>query len=422
MQTKIYATAIAALLICSTINENSIHAENWPNWRGPTSNGVAQGKDYPVEWSSSKNIAWKVKLPGGSGSTPAVWEDRIFVTRPADGKNALLCLDRKSGSTLWEKKIGTERKGKHKKGSGSNPSPTTDGSHVYVYYKSGDLACLDFKGNIVWQHNLQKMYGEDTLWWDLGTSPVLTSKYIIVACMQSGPSYVAAFDKATGKLAWKVPRILEAPEEAAQSYSTPIVVGEDGKEVLIVLGADHVTAHSATDGKEQWRVGGLNPTGHKYFRSIASPVVTDEMVFAPYARGATLTAIRRGGSGDVTKSHVAWVMRGNSPDVPTPTTANGRVYVLSDKGIVTCLDQKKGQEIWQGNLPKHRDKYSSSPVLADGRLYVTREDGTTFVLSAGDKFELLAENKLGEFTLATPVFNNGQVLLRSFEHLYCVGK
>ena len=361
-------------------------------------------------------------MPGGAGSTPAVWGDRIFVSSGDGGKNALLCLDRKTGSTLWKKTIGSERKGKHKKGSGANPSPTTNGKHVYVYYKSGDLACFDYEGNIVWQHNLQKMYGKDTLWWDLGTSPVLTKKYLIVACMQSGPSYVAAFDKASGKLAWKVDRVLKAPKESAQSYSTPIVVEEDDAEKLIVLGADHVTAHSVADGKELWRAGGLNPTGHEFFRSIASPVVADGIVFAPYARGKNLTAIKMGGSGDVTKSHVAWAIHSDTPDVPSPTAAGGRVYILSDKGTVTCLDTKTGKQVWQGKLPKHRDKYSSSPVIADGRLYVTREDGTTFVLATGDTFKQLAENRLGEFTLATPVFNNGQVLIRTFEHLYCIGK
>ena len=383
---------------------------------------MAPGKDYPLKWSSSENVAWRVKLPGGAGSTPAVWGDRIFVVSGDAGNNALLCLKRKTGRTLWKKTIGAERKGKHKKGSGANPSPTTDGKHVYVYYKSGDLACLDFDGNIVWQHNLQKLYGEDTLWWDLGTSPVLTKKYLVVACMQSGPSYLAAFDKTTGKLAWKVARMLKAPEESAQSYSTPIVIEDGGSEKLVVLGADHVTMHAVADGKELWRVGGLNPTGHKFFRSIASPVVADGMVFAPYARGKNLTAIRMGGSGDVTKTHVAWTMDSNTPDVPTPVAVGGRVYVLSDKGTMTCLDLKTGRQVWQGTLPKHRAKYSSSPVVADGRIYATREDGMTFVLDTGDEFKQLAANQLGEFTLATPVFNNGQVLIRTFEHLYCIGK
>jgi outer membrane protein assembly factor BamB len=397
-------------------------AENWPNWRGPTSNGVAAGKDYPAKWSATENVAWKVKLPSGSGSTPAVWEDRIFVSSAEGDKNTLLCLDRKNGETLWKATIGSERKGKHKKGSGANPSPITDGTHVFAYYKSGDLACLDMTGKVVWQQNLQEMYGEDTLWWDLGTSPVLTQKYVVIACMQSGPSYLAAFEKATGKLAWKEARMLSAPEESAQSYTTPVVMEERGAETLIVLGADHVTAHNAADGKELWRVGGLNPTGHQYFRSIASPVVSDGIVFAPYARGETLTAIRLGGSGDVTGSHVAWTMKGHSSDVPTPAAVDGRVYVLADNGTVSCLDQKTGKKIWQGSLPKHRDNFSSSPIVAGDRIYMTREDGTTFVLATGDEFKLLVENKLGEFTLATPVFNNEQVLIRTFEHLYCIGK
>src|SRR5262249_14040398 len=172
--------------------------------------------------------------------------------------NGVFCLNA-DGTRAWQKKIGQERPGKNGKASGCNPSAVTDGKHIFVYFKSGDLACLDFQGNVVWQHNLQKMYGEDTLWWDLGTSPVLTRNYVVVAVMQTGPSYLIAFDKKTGKKAWKHDRNLNAPVEAAQSYTTPVVVDEQGREMIVVLGADYVTAHDAADGREIWRVGSLNP-------------------------------------------------------------------------------------------------------------------------------------------------------------------
>lgn len=411
------------LTVCLVVaGVSSAFAENWPNWRGPNHNGVATGKSFPTAWSiaDNVNIAWKVELPGKGSSTPVVWGDSIFLTSADQGRNALLTYDRQ-GKEKWRVKFGSERPGKNKKASGCNPSCVTDGHNVFAYFKNGDLACVDFAGKIVWQANLQDKFGEDTLWWDLGTSPVLTKAHCVIAVMQTGPSYLVAFDKATGQVAWKEDRNLGAPEEAAQSYSTPVVLDDNGKETLVVLGADHVTAHDATNGKELWRVGGLNPTGHKYFRSIASAVVENGIVVAPYARTETITAVKLGGNGDVTASHIAWTKKGNGTDVPTPAAADGKVYVLTDKGTVTCMEIKTGSEIWTGQVEKNRFGFSASPVLADGKVYCTREDGKTFVLSAGPEFKVLAANELdGTQTVATPVFADGKILIRTDTHLYCI--
>ena len=242
-----------------------------------------QGDHYPTHLEQDRKRArGKSTLPGKGASTPVVWGKQIFLTCGVDGQNTVLSLDR-AGKTLWQTAVGQERTGKHKKATGSNPSAVTDGEHVFVYFKSGDLACLDFDGKIVWRQNLQQLYGEDTLWWDLGTSPVLTKNAVVVAVMQTGPSYLAAFDKSTGQVSWKEDRNVDAPSEAAQSYSTPLVLQEGSREILVVLGADHVTGARRATGKELWRVGGLNPTGQKFFRSIASPVAADGIVVAPYA-------------------------------------------------------------------------------------------------------------------------------------------
>ena len=413
--------AVTFLLLLS-----EAHSENWPGWRGPQGNGVASSADFPTSWNRTKNIKWKFALPGKGGSTPAVWENSILLTLNKSEKNSLLHLDR-TGKKVWQIDLGKERAGKHRKASGCNPSPCTDGELIFAYFKSGDLACVDFKGKVVWQTNLQDDYGEDTLWWDLGTSPVLTKNHVVVACMQSppSPSYLAAFEKKTGKLVWKQSRELNAPEEAAQSYSTPVVIThqdqEEDQEEIIVLGADHVTAHDATTGKELWRAGGLNPTNHHYFRSIASPVVSDNYVIAPYARGKSLTAIKLGGQGDVTKSHVAWKQK-TGADVPTPAAVKGKVYNCTDKGEVTCFEIKSGKELWTHLLEKNRNAYSSSPILAGNHIYLTREDGTTFVLRTDKKGQLIAKNELDESTVATPVLVDGLILIRTFENLYCIGK
>ncbi|MEW4487956.1 PQQ-binding-like beta-propeller repeat protein [Thalassoglobus sp. JC818] len=401
----------------------AVIAGDWTNWRGPGIDGTVESGNYAVEWSDDKNLAWSISLPSRSGSTPIVLGDKIFVSCTIDEKNGLLCLNRQ-GETVWQQTLGEAKAGKHKKASASNPSPVTDGEYVFVYYKNGDFAALNLEGEIIWQKNLQAAYGEDTLWWDLGTSPVLTKDHVVIACMQSppSPSYLAAFDKETGEEVWKVDRELGAPEEAAQSYSTPVVTEYEGQEQIVVLGADFVTCHSAQNGKELWRVGTLNPDQERFFRSIASPVITNGIVIAPYARGATLTAIRMGGSGNVTQSHVLWTKKDFSSDVPTPAAIDGKVFLCTDKGEVGCIDAESGEELWKVETPKNRLKFSSSPILAGNRLYLVREDAVTFVVDT-DRKKIIATNELGsdEFIVSTPVFTDGQILIRTFDHLYCIG-
>ena len=432
------AGAMLAVWAVAAFSPQPARADNWPNWRGPALDGVAGGSGYVSSWSPTEHVLWRVKMPGLGASTPAVWGDHVVVTCEIDGKNAAICLDR-AGKERWRRELGEVAAGKHKKATGCNSSPVTDGTHVWVYYKSGELACLSLTdGAIVWKTNLQETFGENTLWWDLGTSPVLTSKAVVVAVMQTGPSYLAAFDRTTGGLLWKHDRMLDAPEEAAQSYSTPLVVAGDAAkdepaEMLFVLGADHVTAHNAADGRELWRVGGLNPTGHKYFRSIASPVVAGDLVIAPYARGATITAIRRGGSGDVTTSHVAWVRTDLGADVPTPAVRDDRIVVCTDKGKVECVAAATGKTLFATELPKNRSSYSASPVIVDGRVIVTREDGESSVLAwptqvnpqaaagAAD-FKLLGQGIVDEMTVATPVCVDGRIFLRTHDSLWCLGE
>ena len=410
---------VCALILTALVAAGAL-ADNWPHWRGPGSAGVAPDGTFPTKWSKTENVAWKIDLPGRGASTPVVWEDHIFVTCGSGGENALFCFDRQ-GNKRWEKTFGRERAGKNRKASGSNPSPVTDGQRVWVYYKSGDFACVDFDGNVVWQKNLQADYGKDTLWWDLGTSPVLTGELVVVACMQDGPSYLAGFNKQSGDEVWKVARQFDTPIESDQSYTTPVVLSEGGEETIIVLGADHVTAHDANSGEELWRVG-LNPKQGENFRSIASPVVIDGLLIAPYARGDTLTAIRLGGRGDVTGSHVAWVKEDVASDIPTPAVADGKIYVCRDRGEVLCLDAETGNKLWSQRMERSRTAYSSSPMLAGGHLYITREDGKTFVLDVSEEGKLVAANELGEQTVATPVPADGKILIHTMESLYCIGK
>ena len=419
---------IALLAIAPVV---SVSAGDWPTWRGPNGNGVADGADYPVEWTEN-DVKWKFHLEGIGASTPAVVGEQIFVTTTQGGTNHVICLGM-DGRQQWSKQLGRSIEGKQgKDGTGANPSPVCDGERVFVYFKSGDFGCFSLQGELVWETNVFERFAKvtsETLWWDLGTSPILTKDAVVVTMMHSGPSYLAAFNRMDGSLLWKHDRLTDAPREAAQSYTTPVVTtNSDGKEVIIVTGADYVTCHDAASGDELWRVGSLNPESNEYFRSISSSVAADGVVVVPYARGGTLTAIQLGGSGNVNDSHVLWTNKDTSADVPTPTIANDRVFVVrdvkNDRGTVDCLDLKTGSTIWSGQLEKHRLTFRASPVLADGKLYVTRQDGTIFVLDAlGDSFSVLATNKVAdEHTVASPVFVNGKVLLRTQDHIFLISK
>ncbi|MDB4413192.1 PQQ-like beta-propeller repeat protein [Pirellulaceae bacterium] len=411
--------SVSAVLLILFVSTTCFADENWPNWRGPNSNGVANGDHYPTSWGEQENVKWKADLPAFGSSTPAVWGEKIFVTTPNQGENFVYCYDF-SGKKLWEAKIGKAETKKHNMASSSNPSPVTDGKHVWVYFKSGDFGCLDFGGKVVWTTNLQSKFGDDTLWWDLGTSPVLTKEYVVVACMQEGPSYVAAFKKNSGELAWKQDRTFDVPKENEQSYTTPIVNIRNDKEEIIVLGADAITAHDSASGKEIWRVGGLNPDNKQYWRSISSAVLDDGVLYAPYARGGTLTAVKVGGQGDTTKENTLWTKSKISIDVPTPTVKGDKVYICNDKGVIECIDKKSGNTIWKSEK-LGRGKFYSSPIIGGENIYATSDDGTTYVVNLVSK-KVVGKNRLGSKTAASPVLVHGKILIRASDALYCIGK
>lgn len=391
-------------------------AENWPQWRGPDASAVVSSGNYPASITED-NIAWKVELPGRGCSTPAVWGDQIFVTTGIDGSDGVVCYDF-AGKEQWQHLFGPERAGKHKNGSGSNSSPVTDGENLIVYYKSGTLSCLDLAGKVLWETNLQEQYGEDTLWWDLGTSPVLVDDLVIVAVMNDGDGFLVALDLATGKEAWKTDRVYEVPKECDNSYTTPSLSSD--KKVIVTLGADHVTGHDVQTGKLLWECGGLNPAGEAAQRTIASPTVTGDIAIVPYRRGEMLTAIELGGQGDITSTGKLWEVPAKAGDVPTPLVNDGKVIVLSDRGDLTCLNIESGEELWTAELPRGRAKYFSSPILANGLLYCLREDGAINVGQIADGYEQLSEYNFDEQCVATPIPIRDQLLIRGSEHLFLV--
>ncbi len=396
---------------------------DWPSWRGIDDSGSVADGDYPEE-ISDQTIRWKTPLPGKGCSTPIVVNDTIYLTAPKDGNDSLLAMDW-DGKIKWTTSFGAEVKGKHRNGSGSNASPVSDGDAIYVYFKSGTFAAVEPDGSIRWQTNIVERFGKDTLFWDHGTSPVLTDQNAVLARMHNGESWLAAFDKKTGKLAWKVARNYETPVECDHGYTSPLVIQHDGKQALLVWGAEHVTIHDATDGSTLLSCGGFNPESNKLWPAIAMPVIVDDVAVIAYGRNdrklPLMFGIRLSGSGDVTASNHLWQRDDISTFVPSPIAYQGRVYMVRDRGEVECLDPATGKTIWSDALPKARSSYYASPLIANGILYAPREDGALFIASVkNDQFKLLSENELNEPVIGSPVPERGNVLIRGEKHLYCI--
>ncbi|HKY23008.1 MAG TPA: PQQ-binding-like beta-propeller repeat protein [Vicinamibacterales bacterium] len=418
--TKIRALVTAACII--GVASTEVRAENWPQWRGPSANGISSETDLPVQWSATENIAWKVALPSWSGSTPIVWGDRIFLNVAENGSLFLWAVDRNKGVPLWKQHLG-DGDHRQRKQNMSSPSPVTDGTNVWVMTGTGILKAFDFNGKEIWMRDIQKDHGRFGLNWGYGSSPMLHGDSLYVQVLHGmktdDPSYVMRISKASGRTIWRVERPTIAQRESPDAYTTPTLV-RAGKDLeLVITGGDAVTGHDVNTGKELWRADTLNPSNDFNYRIVASPVVHGELIIVP-SRERPMLAMKPGGRGNVATSHVMWSFE-NGPDVPTPVTDGTYVYVINDRGIVWCLDAKTGKEIY-GKMRLRPSTYSGSAVLADGKLYITNEDGLTTVLRAGPKFEVLAENNFDDYTLSSPAISDGQIFIRTTASLWAVGK
>jgi outer membrane protein assembly factor BamB len=410
---------------------------NWPQWRGPESNGSApKAHDLPVTWTDSQNVLWRTKLPSWSAATPAVWQNWIFITSTEEGsprlrseipgdaardKIFLIALDRKDGSIRWQRQIDSGNKMFRKQNSAS-PSPITDGKHVWIMTGNGIFSCFTLDGKEVWKRDIQEDYGKFGLNHGYASTPLLHNERLYVQVLHGmktdDPSYILAIDRLTGKALWKVERPTDAQMESPDNYATPQMVAVGGKLQLVISGADYVTGHDPDTGRELWRIGGFNPTNNRANRTIASSLVIGEDVFTSSTRGRPFIAFHAGGSGDITRKSELWT-NNLGADVPTPTTDDKYLYVLGDNGVMNCIEAKTGNVAYQGKRTES-GTYSASPLLADGKIYCISEDGTTTVVKAGPVFEILGVSKLDSLTLASPVAVDNQIFIRNADYLYCI--
>ena len=423
MRSHAIVTIPAAAWLAVTAAAGIAEAEHWPAWRGPTGDGVSSETNLPVEWDTERNIAWKLPMPAWSGSTPIVWGDLIFLNVAVDDDNIeLWCLDRDTGRSLWTRHLSDGNR-RLRKQNMSSPSPVTDGEHVWVMTGTGILKAFDVAGNELWMRDIPASYGRFGLNWGYASSPLLHDGALFVQVLHGmrtdDPSYVLRIDALTGETIWRVERPTLAVRESPDSYATPALLEYDGTTEIVITGGDAVTGHDPATGRELWRADGLNPTRQRDYRIVASPFVRDGVIYAP-TRVRPLLALRPGGRGDVLDSHVIW-STDNGPDVPTPVTDGEYFYVVNDRGIVFVTDAKTGEPVY-GPQRIRRGTYSASPVLADGRIYVTNESGMTTVLRAGPEFEVLAENDFDDYCLSSPAVSEGQIFIRTTGYLYAIGE
>jgi outer membrane protein assembly factor BamB len=447
---------LSSVLILAALGGSMYSQENWPRWRGPHQNGICDSTDLPTTWSLPDNIQWKTALPHWSAATPVIWGDRVFVlspskpeadaSRPAEAASTpqrgrrrggggrsdpggpllyLICLDKIDGKVLWQRELDNKNQ-IHRKQNDASPSPVTDGMYVWTVTGTGVVSAYDMEGRQIWKKDLQKEYGPFGLNWGYASSPLLYEGRLFVEVLHGmktdDPSYIVAFDASTGNVDWRQERPTDAQRESPDAYTTPVLVRHEGRTEIVISGADYVTGHDPQTGKEIWRAGGLNPLKRPNYRVVGTPVFSNGIIYAP-TRKNPLLALRAGGIGDVTTSHLVWKYEGSgAPDVPSPLCDGKYFYMVDDRGLVTCLDAAEGTLVY-GPEPTREGIVSASPILSAGRLYILNEQGVTTVISAGPEFKILASNLLdGSYTLASPAVSGSHVFIRTGTHVYCIGE
>jgi outer membrane protein assembly factor BamB len=407
----------------------SLGAENWPGWRGPRGDGTSREKQAPVKWSVTDNIAWKVAIQGKGHSSPVIWGDKVFLIAclPEKEERVLMCLDRRNGKTLWQNTIlKTPLETLHRLNSRASGTPVTDGKLVYVTVMKVDnrkipapnvgstrlitpgtifVAAYDMAGNKKWTVEV----GEFISAHGFNACPILYRDLVIINGDHDGNAYLAALDRQTGKLRWKIDR-----KNKTRSYATPIIRTIGGREQMILCGSKSVASYDPANGKQHWTIDG--PTE----QFVASMVYNGKYVFVTGGFPERhILAIRPEGRGNVTETHIAWRTKRGAAYVPSPIVVGPYFLIVSDSGIASCFNAEDGNRLWMERLG---GGHSASTVSANGLVYFVSDKGITTVLRAGAKFDVVAKNDLKELVSSSPAISQGQLFIRGEKHLFCIGK
>ncbi len=436
-----------ALVLLGAALGVAVEATDWPQWRGPRGIGVSDASNLPERWSATENVVWKAPIAGAGISTPVIAGGIVYVTsqigrglsrqgpRLVQGGDAAVAGERALGGSraaqehdggtwfvieafneadgkrLWEYRIAAEGPlpEVHDKHNLASPSPVTDGNLVFAWFGTGQIVALDRAGKLVWERHLGREIAPFDINWGHSSSPALYGDLLLLLCDHEPASYLLAVDKRTGKDRWKVDR-----GKGRASYSTPLVVETSGRAEVIVNSSERIDAYDAKTGAFLWHAGGTNRF------PIPMPVVHEGTIYASRGyRSGPYLAIRPGGRGDVSSSHVIWHVPTGAPYVSSLVHYQGLIYMATDNGILTIADASDGSKVWQGRVG---GVFSASPVAGDGKVYLQSESGETIVLRAGRGAEIISRNTIGERTLASMAISNSRIFLRSDESLFCVGR
>lgn len=408
---------LSCVVLWLSISQSAL-AENWVRFRGPNGQGISSEQNLPLRWSAEENVAWKTPIPGVAWSSPIVFEDRVFLTTATEeGVSCrVICVDRRSGEVQWNTEVHRQVPGpKRQQNSYATPTPVTDGKRVYAVFYDGTAVAVDFEGKRVWKNSEVKFHSLH----GLGASPVLSGDQIIMPFDGSSPdektvgwkvpweqAVVVAFDAADGSIRWKGQR---GPSRVG--HVTPILINDGA--AIVSAGGDKVQAFDTESGKRIWSIysqgEGVTP----------SPVLGEGIIFTSSGfEEPTIRAIRLGGRGDVTKTHIAWEQKRGVPVLASPLYVPPHLYTITRDNILHCIDAATGDVVWVERL---RGAYSASPVLAEGRIYIMSEEGVTIVLKPGAKYDEIARNTLEEGCLASMAVSQGQFFIRSADNLFCIG-
>jgi outer membrane protein assembly factor BamB len=408
--------AVPLAIAASDPAEDGVAIDRWPGWRGRNGSGIAPGGSPPISFGPTGGYRWKIEVPGEGNSSPVVWDEWVFLTTALDTTDpptlAILGFRRSDGRLLWQTEVGPARGRTHPKNGYASATVATDGERVFAFFGTTGLFCCDLAGDVLWHAELGDLghkYGT-------ASSPVLYRDSVIQLCDSENDSYLAAFDKRSGKPIWRTPR----PSYAC--WSTPVLIeartDSGPRTELVVNGTGSrsrdgrmVIAYDPADGRELWRVRGTTEL------VAPTPLVSGGLVYSTSGRGGPIIAIRPGGSGDVTQSRVVWKIPREGPYIPSGVAYRNRLFLVGDSRQLVCYNAGSGEPIWTERL---RGTFSASLVAADGRIYATSEQGVVYVFRAADSFELLAQNDLDERCIATPAVAGGELLIRTEEHLYCI--
>ncbi|HEV8482945.1 MAG TPA: PQQ-binding-like beta-propeller repeat protein [Blastocatellia bacterium] len=380
-------------------------AQDWPEFRGPTGQGISDEHGLPLTWNETRNVRWKVAIPGRGWSSPAIQGDRIWLTTATEEGKSLraICVDRNTGALLQNVEI-FRRKDLGQingKNSHASPTPVLEGDRIYLHFGAHGTACITQTGEIVWKTRLEYDNGQH----GPGGSPIVYENLLILSCDGQDVQFVVALDKLTGKVRWKKFR------EGFQAYTTPLVIRLPSGDQLVSPGAFRTIAYEPRTGKEIWQV-----TYGQGFSNVPRPVYANGLVFLCTGfQEPSLLAVRTDGHGNVTKTHIAWSLKRAVPLTPSPLLVGEELYLINDGGIASCLDARTGNEYWRVRLG---GSHSASPIYADGRIYFLSEEGESVVIAPGRQYKVLATNQVDGETLASMAVSGGSIFIRSRTHLY----